>query len=135
VQPIEDSTETESIYIPSNLRGHRLANYDMSVRLTNVLHQASLRLVGDLHGHRFADFGKYRNFGAKTLTELREFVRRLQSSIESTGAPLAEPSESGNVLAIPQIAQELRLVELPMSVPPLLASALARHFGAMIAVA
>ena len=116
VEPIEDSTETEFIYIPSNLRGHRLANYDMSVRLTNVLRQANLRLVGDLHGHRFADFGKCRNFGAKTLTELREFVRRLQSSIESTGAPLAEPSESGNVLAIPQIAQELRLVELPMSV-------------------
>ncbi len=50
---------------------------ELSVRAQNCLNNADIRTVGELVQRSEAEMLKYRNFGQKSLTELREKVREL----------------------------------------------------------
>ncbi|MDQ6632428.1 MAG: hypothetical protein M3Y82_11855, partial [Verrucomicrobiota bacterium] len=118
--------QVDRIFIPAAERGCSVKNSLFSVRLSNLLAAWNIRLLGELHGKNYTEFSRWPNCGKNTLSELREFVRRLQSStIEPPSSPGNSPF--GGVspgqtpvhmpsLAIPLITPDLKLAELPMSV-------------------
>ena len=74
-------------------------------------------MVGDLHGLAFTDFLNLRNCGKRTLEELRELVRRLQSGSNTLASAEAQQVPvNTQVLVVPLTGRELKLSELPMSV-------------------
>ena len=50
---------------------------ELSVRSQNCLNNAEIRTLGELVLHSEAELLKYRNFGQKSLTELRDKVREV----------------------------------------------------------
>ena len=112
--------EAEYIQIPIDVRGLSVTDFDISVRLANILQHANIRLAGDLHGQTFLEFQKYRNCGRKTVTELRAMVWQLQHASNeirhSAGQSIEQPTAANpNILTIPQQVRELKLSELPLS--------------------
>ena len=73
-----DDWLADRIFIPVSERGRSLRTLTVSVRLSNVVGQKELHLLGDLHGKTYREIGRYRNCGRKTLEELRSIVRRIQ---------------------------------------------------------
>jgi hypothetical protein len=58
-----ESPQDETIFIPQEARGQFLAAFPVSVRLKHIFEMQHFRLFGDLHGHKFSDFRRYRNCG------------------------------------------------------------------------
>lgn len=52
----------------------RLVNFDLSVRALNCLKSADIETVGDLVKCQQTDLLRFRNFGKKSLIELRDFL-------------------------------------------------------------
>lgn len=84
------------IFIPMAERGRSLGTVKLSVRLRHILGAKNIRILGDLNGLDYADIKKYQNCGSKTIIELREVVRQLQSGTTffSPSPATAEPVNS-----------------------------------------
>ena len=70
---------SKAIEIPARLRNQPLGASQTSARLTALLDRFGIRVLGDLHGRKVADFTRERNCGPKTLYELDLLARRAQS--------------------------------------------------------
>ncbi len=70
--------EPDLIFIPQEARGHLIADFGLSTRLTHALRSNRLVLLGDLPGATFSKFLKIANCRQKTVSELRELVRAVQ---------------------------------------------------------
>ena len=107
----------EYIFIPTAERGRSVKAFVLSVRLRNVLEAGKIQLTGDLHGKSYAEIARYRNCGRKTLVELRELVRLLQSSSDEVASYDQQPTPINTTLiVVPPSACDLKLTELPLSV-------------------
>lgn len=116
--PDAPAAPADQIFIPTSERGRPVNTFALSVRLGNALeHAGKIRLVGELHGLSFGDIGKWRNCGRKTVTELRELVRQLQSGSNEVFL-FEQQSRQFNMslLVVPPKACGLKLAELPLSV-------------------
>jgi hypothetical protein len=71
---------SKTIDIPADLWGQPLEAWQISVRLTGVLHRSGVRMLGDLHGRKVGDFARKRNCGLKTLLELDSVVAAVASA-------------------------------------------------------
>lgn len=109
-----DVEHSTPIYIPLEQRGQSLALYDLSVRLRNVCIQAGIRVLGQLHGKTFIEFGKLQNCGKKTVTELEKLVRRLQITANCSQI-LPGPAADPNIISVDDSVRSLALNELPVS--------------------
>ena len=71
---------------------------ELSVRSSNCLKNANIKTIGDLVTKSEAEMLKYRNFGRKSLNEIKEIITEmgleLGMSADSLGAP-AEPELAG----------------------------------------
>jgi hypothetical protein len=77
VTPLQVPTD-ERIFIPQEARGREISTFQVSVRLRHIFEHKRFCILGDIHGISYAEFGKFRNCGKKTVTELRELVRMVQ---------------------------------------------------------
>src|SRR5262249_31120830 len=102
------------IYIPVEHRGRSITAYNPSVRLRHVLHQAGIRVLGQLHGRTVVEFGEQPNCGKKTINELEQLVRRVQGIAEMPQMSSAAEDDP-NVLTVSQSVRTLSLCEIPMS--------------------
>lgn len=77
---IEDKTEIskkqeeEEFFHMKKLLKTKLIDIDLSIRALNVLKSAEIDTLGDLISFRLEDLEKFRNFGKKSLKELKELV-------------------------------------------------------------
>lgn len=129
--------EPDLIFIPQEARGHLIADFGLSTRLTHALRSNRLVLLGDLHGAAFSKFLKIANCGRKTLAELRELVRAVQQGkqpfassepkrtvgirrnpqargIARNSVEGSQTEENKDVFLIPVRLQELNVFELPV---------------------
>lgn len=121
---VSESPQDETIFIPQEARGKLLASVPVSVRLRHILQSKQFRLFGDLHGRRFSEFVSYRNFGKRTLDELRELVRAIQhehhatAAIGQTGVVVQEapPAVVADAFFVPANLHNLSVCDLPLSV-------------------
>jgi DNA-directed RNA polymerase alpha subunit len=72
-------SEGERVYIPSAFHGRSIKSFVLSVRLANILANKNIRLAGELHGLNYRDFLRWQNCGRKTVAELQNVVRQMQS--------------------------------------------------------
>ena len=108
---------SESIFIPAAERGRPVKSLVLSVRLGNVLEAKGIHLTGELHGKTYAEIAKYRNCGRKTVVELRELVRQMQSgSDEGTSHDQQPAPVNTSLLFVPATGRNLKLTDLPLSV-------------------
>ncbi len=77
-EAVEKKQKSQTIYIPQETRGLPLSSFAFSTRLTNVLRNFDFRLLGDLHGFEYDNFKNLENCGSKTVSELKEFVGKIQ---------------------------------------------------------
>jgi|SRR3989344_7654436 len=66
--------ETERI---QNLRGKNVEELELSLRTSNVLREARITTVGQLADKTDSDLLKYRNFGRKSLREVRDILNEM----------------------------------------------------------
>lgn len=109
----------DEIFIPVEARGTPLPTPpDISARLNHVLTWKELRTFGDLHGLKVSDFAQSRNCGKKSLLELLEVIRAVQSSAASATGSQQETSEppcETYRLAVSPVARGLDAYTLPFS--------------------
>jgi len=103
------------IFIPHELRGRPINEFSFSVRLRHVLERRGIKLLGDLHGLNLAYFLKLDNCGKRTVTEIADFVRSVQTGANRNVASAYQPI-SGRVFSIAPNAAKLSVRELPTSV-------------------
>lgn len=104
-------------FIPLEMRGRPISTFPMSVRLMHILDAKGIRICGEMHGLVLADFQKFRNCGKKTMTELQELVRQLQSGYEDIAASYEQPTLiAPSLIVVPPTVSDLKFSELPMSV-------------------
>lgn len=113
----------ERIFIPQEARGRSISTFHVSVRLWHIFQYKRFCILGDIHSISYAEFARFRNCGKKTLTELRELVRMIQ-----TGHPMGPASQLprefsepfaavvGGFLNVPERVGDLSLCDLPLSV-------------------
>ena len=121
--PLLQVPADERIFIPQEARGRAIPTFQVSVRLRHIFEHKRFCILGDIHGISYAEFGKFRNCGKRTITELRELVRMIQSAqpIGHADGNSQEFSESfvalmGDCLTVPASVQDLNLCDLPISV-------------------
>ena len=102
------------LFIPERYKEISLSRLPLSVRLNNVLAKADCKVLGDLQNLDFNEFRKTRNCGEKTVVELFEFIRRIQSSnaasADSRRAAAVEGAPDNQPLDV--LVKELNLLEL-----------------------
>ena len=69
-----DTTETEDLRRKLNMGVNEI---ELSVRSANCLNSAGIRTVGELVQKTEADMLKYRNFGKKSLTEIKDKLQEM----------------------------------------------------------
>jgi Sigma-70, region 4 len=113
----------ERIFIPQEARGRAISPFQVSVRLRHVLELKRFCILGDLHGISYAELGKFRNCGKKTVTELRELVRIIQRTqpighADGISQEFSEPFVAlvGDCLTVPASVRDLNFCDLPISV-------------------
>lgn len=107
----------DNIFIPTSERGRSLGTVALSVRLRNILKIKNILILSDLNGLNYQDIIKYRNCGRKTVIELRELVRELQTGTTNfTTRPTAVESINVSIFVVPISARDFLLSELPLSV-------------------
>ncbi len=109
----------ERIFIPQEARGREISTFQVSVRLRHIFEYKRFCILGDIHGISYAEFGKFRNCGKKTVTELRELVRMVQRAqpighADSVSEPFA--ALVWDCLTVPVSVQDLNFCDLPVSV-------------------
>ena len=109
---------SESIFIPIADRSRSVSAFPVSVRLANVFESARIDILGDLHGRTYHAMGKIRNCGRKTLLELADLVRAIQSGGMGVldAKPVQEARADTNQICVSGSLGELVLAELPLSV-------------------
>jgi len=70
----EDLYDEESLHLRQLLKT-RLVDLDLSVRALNCLKTAEVETLGELVSYTKGDLMKFRNFGRKSLIELKELVK------------------------------------------------------------
>ena len=80
------------IFIPAQVRGWEISRFETSSRLGNALGNMNCRVLGDLHGLRLSDIGRWRNVGKRTVRELIQLVRSLQ---EGDWCHWSDPNAAG----------------------------------------
>ena len=131
--------EPDLISIPQEARGHLIADFGLSTRLTHALRSNRLVLLGDLPGATLGKFLKIANCRKKTVSDLGELARAVQQSKQpfassepnGTAGVLRNPKarriagntveesqteENRDVFEIPVRLQELNGLELPVPV-------------------
>jgi DNA-directed RNA polymerase subunit alpha len=73
-----DSSETEELKRKLNMSVNEI---ELSVRSANCLNSADIKTVGELVQKTEADMLKYRNFGKKSLTEIKEKLHEMGLSL------------------------------------------------------
>ena len=76
--PLIQVPTDERIFIPQEARGRAISIFQVSVRLRHIFEYKRFCILGDIHGISYAEFGKFRNCGKKTVTELRALIRIIQ---------------------------------------------------------
>jgi len=71
----EDIYDEESLHLRQLLKT-RLVDLDLSVRALNCLKTAEVETLGELVSYTKGDLMKFRNFGRKSLIELKELVKK-----------------------------------------------------------
>jgi len=71
----EDIYDEESLHLRQLLKT-RLVDLDLSVRALNCLKTAEVGTLGELVSYTKGDLMKFRNFGRKSLIELKELVKK-----------------------------------------------------------
>lgn len=105
---------TDMIKIPPEARKLPLQKLARSVRLAHVFDTAGFRELGDLHGWRWSDFGKFRNCGKKTIADLHRLVLRAQRNVVAGAILEVEDAEAAEFI-IPAAAQPVEFSQLPIS--------------------
>lgn len=110
------SAAEDRIFIPMAERGRSIASVALSVRLSNVLGKAKIRIIGDLNGLILKDIIRCTNCRQKTANELREVVRKVQQGTDAVIQDLAagEPANE-SVFCVPLAARTFLLSDLPIS--------------------
>jgi uncharacterized tellurite resistance protein B-like protein len=113
----------ERIIIPEEAREQTISIFGISVRLRHIFEYKKFSKLGDIHDISYAEFGKFRNCGKTTVTELRELVRKIQSVppighadgiSQEYSAPFV--ARVGNRLVVPATVQDFKFCDLPVSV-------------------
>lgn len=109
---------SESIFIPVADRSRAVSAFSVSVRLAHVFEAAKIHILGDLHGRTYDEMGTSRNCGPKTLLELADLVRNIQSGDMGVldTKPVQEVRADTNQICVSGSLRELVLAELPLSV-------------------
>lgn len=74
----QDTSETEELKRKLNMSVNEI---ELSVRSANCLNSADIKTVGELVQKTEADMLKYRNFGKKSLTEIKEKLQEMGLSL------------------------------------------------------
>jgi hypothetical protein len=93
------------------VRDRPILSFKLSTRLRHVL-EPSIRVIGELHGRRYAELLKWRSCGKRTMAELQNLVKRLQ--VDSGEIHLPPEPDSDSLLAVPAQARDLNLDDLPL---------------------
>ena len=108
----------ETIVIPPESRDQPIAAFKFSTRLGHILGYQGIRVLGDLHGRSYQELLEFRNYGRKTVNELREIVRSVQGNAPSgTESQVLEITAllDPDLLLIPDHSQEVALSDLDIS--------------------
>ncbi|MDQ3118892.1 MAG: hypothetical protein M3Q89_04900 [Verrucomicrobiota bacterium] len=81
------------LVVPPSVREISLREIPLSVRLGHVLRSRSYKSLGDLHGTDVYDLLKIENCGRKSISELRQLLRRAEAG-EFTASPPVDFSEA-----------------------------------------
>ena len=91
-----DEDSFEPVELPANVRNMRIEELDFSVRTYNCLKKASILTISDLVNYTETELMQIRNFGRKSLAEVREKLNIHQLTLRG-GATIdlsGEESES-----------------------------------------
>lgn len=107
-----DQDLIEKIYIPVACREISIYQFELSVRLENVLQRLNIESLGDLHQTPFLEIEQVRNCGRKTVNELRELIGKLPD--ENFAVKFDEECEVNNFsetlkgkISVPQAVKEI----------------------------
>ncbi len=84
-----------------DLLGRSVDELELSVRSSNCLKNANIKTIGDLVTKSEAEMLKYRNFGRKSLNEIKEIITEM-------GLELGMSAESLGMAAEPELAGKAR---------------------------
>ena len=73
---------------------YRIEELDFSVRTYNCLKKANILTIGELIGYTETDLMQIRNFGKKSLTEVREKLTALNLSLKGGATVIIDDNES-----------------------------------------
>ena len=82
-----DEVRSDILNVSEGVKGIRLHELPMSVRLANALQSRGCKTLGDVHGTNVTELLEVENCGRKTIAELRQVLSRAE-----TGEFTADPS-------------------------------------------
>ncbi len=93
VAPIAAKVETEESAKLEELLSQPVDIIELSVRASNCLKVAKIKIIGDLVSKSEEELLSYKNFGKKSLEEIKERLKELGLSLgRSSGQPAAAPA-------------------------------------------
>jgi len=97
VSQIEMEKEAFRLSIPEEQYNMPVEQLDLSVRTINCLRRATITTVGELITKGEKDLLRLRNFGQKSLREIRDRLKGLDLSLASDGEDLTPPAKEQSV--------------------------------------
>lgn len=92
-----EEKEAETTAIPEEKYNMSVEQLDLSVRTMNCLRHASITTIGELVGQGERELLGLRNFGQKSLTELKEKLQAIGVSLSPSGVNQAEGEQQINL--------------------------------------
>ena len=109
---------------------------ELSVRSANVLMQSNIKTIGELVWNTEAELLKRKNFGRKSLREIRELLEDLGLSLRGTPfAPPVPPPATLRPITPPQLALNLEALRRKMTASRRMVLSLAHELERLDAVA
>ena len=97
VSQVEMEKEVFRLSIPEEQYNMPVEQLDLSVRTINCLRRATITTVGELITKKEKDLLRLRNFGQKSLREIRDRLKGLDLSLASDGEDLTPPAKEQSV--------------------------------------